>query len=200
MGIKAVVFDIGGVLEITPPVTVFERWEKRLGHSDGYFEKKIQNISHAGAIGTITEAEYRLQFGEILQLDQSQVNLFMDEMWAEYLGTLNVELTQYLNGLRANYKTGIISNSFVGAREREQELYGFENMTDLIIYSHEVGICKPDHKIYELTCERLDIKPQEMVFVDDLQENVDSASVLGIQAVLFTSTDQAIADVERLLR
>ncbi|MEX2626162.1 MAG: hypothetical protein WD225_04725, partial [Ilumatobacteraceae bacterium] len=49
---------------------------------------------------------------------------FMDDLWAEYLGTPNTELIDYFTGLGGRVRTGILSNSFVGAREREQERYG----------------------------------------------------------------------------
>jgi putative hydrolase of the HAD superfamily len=127
------------------------------------------------------------------------VDAFMADLWTEYLGTLNAEMTAYFAGLRPAYRTGIISNSFVGAREREQQRYGFEQLTDEIIYSHEVGICKPDPRIYELACERLGVLPQEMIFLDDLEPNVEAAGELGARGILFNSTAQAIADIEASL-
>jgi hypothetical protein len=48
------------------------------------------------------------------------VSEFMEDTWVEYLGTLNVELSDYFSSLRPRYQTPIISSSFVGAREREQ--------------------------------------------------------------------------------
>lgn len=197
--IKAVVFDIGGVLEITPPLGVAEKWERRLGLTPGQLDERLGPVSSAGGVGAITELEVHRCVGEILGLDQAGVNALMADMWAEYLGTLNAELAEYFASLRPAQRTGIISNSFVGAREREQERYGFEQMTDVIIYSHEVGLSKPDRRIYELACDRLRVLPEEMIFLDDVEPNVEAADVLGIKAILFTSTSQAIADIDSLL-
>lgn len=72
-------------------------------------------------------------------------------------------------------------------------------MCDLIIYSHEVGVAKPDRRIYELTCERLNVQPAEMVFLDDIEQNVAAARELGIHAMLFQEAAQAIADVQACL-
>jgi beta-phosphoglucomutase-like phosphatase (HAD superfamily) len=69
--------------------------------------------------------------------------------------------------------TGILSNSFVGAREREQAVYGFEDLVDEIIYSHECGMAKPDPRIYALTCERFQVEPAQMAFLDDFEQCVD---------------------------
>ncbi len=68
----------------------------------------------------------------------------MADIWREYLGTANTELIEYARQLRPRYRTGILSNSFVGAREGEQAAYGFEDLVDEIIYSHEAGMSKPD--------------------------------------------------------
>ena len=99
-----------------------------------------------------------------------QLAAFMSDLWDEYLGTLNVELADYFAAIRPRYQTAIISNSFVGAREKEHERYSFGDMCDLIVYSHEVGIKKPDPRIFELACERLGIQPSEMIFLDDVQK------------------------------
>jgi epoxide hydrolase-like predicted phosphatase len=200
MSIVAVVFDIGGVLEVTPPLGVAERWEDRLGFGRGEIAERLATVFQAGAIGAVTEAEVHHFAGQRLGLSPAQVNEFMSDLWVEYLGTLNAGLAGYAASLRPAYRTGIISNSFVGARERERERYHFEEYMDAIVYSHEVGISKPDHRIYELACDRLGVRPTEMIFVDDLPENTEAAAELGIHPVLFTGTAQAIAGIEACLR
>ena len=70
----------------------------------------------------------------------------------------------------------------------------------MIIYSHEAGISKPDPRIYHLACDRLGIRPEEMIFLDDVEANVTAARDLGAHGILFTGTAQAIADIEACLR
>jgi putative hydrolase of the HAD superfamily len=94
----------------------------------------------------------------------------------------------------------MLSNSFVGAREREQQRYGFEDMTDVVVYSHEIGVAKPDPAAYLLACERLGVTPAETVFLDDRKSRVDGARAVGMAAVLFRDNAQAVADLEFLLR
>jgi putative hydrolase of the HAD superfamily len=136
---------------------------------------------------------------ERLGLDQRQLAEFMADLWREYLGTANSELIEYARGLRPRYRTGILSNSFVGAREREQAAYGFEDLVDEIIYSHECGMSKPDPGIYALACARLAVEPAAMVFVDDYEPCVEGARQAGIHAVLYRDNDQVIGDIEKLL-
>ena len=123
----------------------------------------------------------------------------MGWIWREYLGTANTELIEYARRLRPRYRTGILSNSFVGAREREQAAYGFEDLVDEVIYSHECGMSKPDPGIYRLACERLRVEPAQMAFLDDYGPCVEGARLAGIRAVLYQDSAQAIRDIERLL-
>lgn len=199
MAIKAVVFDIGGILEMGPATGWAEKWEQYLNFTPGQLSEKMHHTWSAGAIGSISLAEVHAQTADILGLSALQVNNLMNDMWSEYLGSLNQELYDYFISLRAYYQTAILSNSFVGAREKEQELYGFEDNCDFIIYSHEVGMSKPDQRIYALTCKRLGCEPQEVVFLDDAQININAACSYGMYGILFEDNTQAILDIETLL-
>jgi epoxide hydrolase-like predicted phosphatase len=200
MPVRAVVFDIGGVLEDAPPTGVAERWEAALGLRPGELNERLGGVWEAGAIGAISEGEVHRSIGRLLGLDEAQASAFVQDIWTEYLGTLNAELAGYFSSLRPRYRTAMLSNSFVGAREREQERYGFGDITDLIVYSHEVGMSKPDPSIYQLTCDRLGVRPEQVVFLDDRPDFVEAALEAGITAILFQDNEQAIADIEARLK
>jgi epoxide hydrolase-like predicted phosphatase len=200
MVIRAVVFDIGGVLEITPPTGWVETWEARLHLNPGELDERLMEVWRAGSLGTISEEEVEKRIGKIMGMDQGQVAALMADLWEEYLGELNIELAAYFSSLRPRYQTALLSNSFSGARGREQERYHFDEMTDLLIYSHEEGIAKPERRIFELTCERLGVQPAEIIFLDDFEPNVAAACEFGIHAILFQETVQAIADIQARLQ
>jgi putative hydrolase of the HAD superfamily len=84
-----------------------------------------------------------------------------------------------------------LSNSFVGAREREQEAHRFDEVCDVIVYSHEEGFLKPDPRIYRVACNRLGVAVEAVVLLDDAQENVDGALAIGMNAILFENNRQA---------
>ena len=199
MRIQAVVFDIGGVLELTPDLGVTGTWESRLGLASGELDERMYDIWRGGSIGTISEQEVHQALAERLGFDEEQLADFMGDIWREYLGTANTELIDYAGRLRPRYRTGIVSNSFVGAREREQAAYGFEDLVDEIIYSHECGMSKPDPRIYALACERLQADPAQVAFLDDSELCVAGARQAGIQAVLYQDNAQAIRDIGHLL-
>lgn len=214
MAIRAVVFDIGGILEIVPgggdPTKHFPemiaRWEERLALPPGELRAKIRNADEGLlsmgkdiGLGTCSEEEWQDAIRLATGMSAERMNAFMRDYWDVYLGNPNEELMAFFSSLRPRYQTALLSNSGSGARREEQERYHFNEMTDLIIYSHEEGVEKPDRRIYALTCERLGVQPEEIVFLDDVQRNVAAAAAYGMRAILFTDTAQAIADVQALL-
>ena len=198
--IRAVIFDIGGVLEHTPPTGHRKRWEADLGLAHGELDRTMGDVWLGGRLGTVSEDEVHTALADRLRLSPSQVQQFMAGFWEEYLGTLNTELAEYAASLRPRYRTGILSNSFVGARGREQQRYGFADLVDVIAYSHEIGVAKPDPAAYLLTCERLAVAPEEAVFLDDRQQAVDGAHAVGMAAIRFRDNAQLMADLEVLLQ
>ena len=200
MSIRAIVFDIGGVLEITPNLGVDAKWEQKLHLEPGEINKRLNQVWKGGSMGTISEEQIHKSIGEIMEMSEALVNEYMEDVWREYLGALNVELADYFRSLRPKYKTAIISNSFVGAREKEAEHYQFDTICDFIIYSHEVGLRKPDPRIFTLTCERLGLQPSEVIFLDDHDEVMTSARELGIYCIQFRDNAQAIADIEACIQ
>jgi epoxide hydrolase-like predicted phosphatase len=206
MAIRAVVFDIGGVLEITQDLSpnrerdsVTRAWEARLGLAPGKIDELMRDTWIGGSIGTVSLDEVHQALRDRLGLDAGQLDAFMADMWREYLGTANTELIEYARGLRPRYRTGILSNSFVGAREQEQAAYDFENLVDEIVYSHECGMSKPDPRCYALICERLGVLPGETVFIDDYGPNVEAAREAGLHAVHYSDHATAMAEIKRLL-
>lgn len=208
MAIRVVMFDIGGILEVIPeggdPATRFpaldDEWNTRLNLPPGHVTQSFEAVAADGAYGRCTYDEWRQRFQTSTGMSQADFDAYMVAFWDIYMGNPNDELIAWFQALRPRYRTAILSNSFVGAREHEEERYGFTSMVDVAIYSHEEGVHKPDPRIYAIAIERLGVAPGEIVFLDDRPENVDAARVAGIQAVLFTSTAQAIADIEALLR
>lgn len=188
--IRAVVVDVGGVLEHTPPTGWIERWESRLGLQAGDLAAIVSPLWQPGRVGRASLEEIEARTADVLGLESEEAAELWSDVWGEYLGAPNQELLEFLDPLRTRWRTAILSNSFVGAREREQSRYGFQDRFDLLVYSHEVGIEKRHSRIYELACELLGVEPEEAVFVDDVEKNVAAAQRMGMHGVLFTDTRQ----------
>lgn len=195
MAVRAVVFDIGGVLEIAPDLGVLAGWAARLGLATGELADKTEDIWTAGSVGTISEAQVHQALAERLDVPDTEVAEVMAALWQQYLGTPNTELIDYARSVRTRCRTGILSNSFVGAREREQAAYGLTDLVDVVIYSHEVGLAKPDPRVYELTCHQLGLAPEEVVFIDDIEDSVAAARSARLKAVHHQDNQQTIGAI-----
>jgi len=213
--IKAVVSDIGGIFELEPlgrdPTARFPEmiadWEMRLHLPTGELHARRKEMNRYfdasgkdGELGTLSQAEWQAGLRQFIGLTPAQLQAFVEDFWNIYLGDPNPELVAYFSVLRPRYRTALLSNSFDGAREREQDRYHFAEMVDFIIYSHEVGFAKPDPRIYVLASQRVGVQPQEIVFLDDTEGNIAAAAAYGFHAILYQNNTQAIAEINRCLQ
>ena len=197
MTIRAVVLDIGSVLEIVDPDVFPTPFEIRHGLGEGALGGTPDFPSDPGT-GGMTEAEVRAHWQQHLALSDEQADELMRDFWTWYVGTLDQALLDWFAGQRPARLTGILSNSGPGAREAERH-WGFEDITDDIVYSHEVGLTKPDPAIYVLTAHRLGVEPQEIVFLDDHPPNVAAARAVGWHAVHHVDTPTSIRKIEAII-
>lgn len=99
----------------------------------------------------------------------------------------------------AGYRTALLTNN---AREWEpmwRSMIPVDELFDVVVDSSVVGVRKPDRQIYEMTCARLGLRPDECIFVDDLECNVDAAAALGMETVHCTDPTTASDVVARRL-
>ncbi|WP_017242046.1 HAD family hydrolase [Streptomyces sp. SS] len=195
MTATCVILDIGGVLEFTPDTGWVQRWEQRLHLPPGTVNARMRDVWHAGSLGSISEREVHEQVATRLSLSTADTDAFMADLWTEYLGTPNDELIDYVRGLRGHCRLGILSNSFVGARERETTLYHFDELVEEIVYSHEIGIEKPDPRAFETICATLDVQPEHCLFIDDVPVNIAAAQSTGMHAHLFEDNPRTITRI-----
>lgn len=205
MALEAVVFDVGGVLEIVDdanwPAQWIQSWAERSGVPMPEVESHLARHEPTDGIATglVTEAQVRELYAGALRLDAAGADQLISEMWDLYCGTLDEEMYRFCASLRPRYRTAILSNSADGARREEQRRYGFEQLVDVLVYSHEVGVAKPDPAIYDLTAERLGVPPGDIILIDDVPVNVEAAVACGWSAVLHVDAASTMARVQQLL-
>ena len=171
------------------------------GCSAAEFTERTHDIWTAGGTGAISLGQVRRLLAERLGISPAEADAIMEQMWQVYLGVANTELIEWARTLRPAYRTGILSNSFVGAREREHAAYGYGDLVDDLVYSHEVGLVKPDPRVYQLSCSRLGVSPGEAVLLDDWEPAVAGAREAGMRAVWFRGHNAAaITEITGLLR
>ena len=88
-----------------------------------------------------------------------------------------------VRALRPSYRTAILSNADITLEDRLRDGLGIHSLFDDVISSAAVRLAKPDHRIYRLAAERLDLPLEECVFIDDAERNVTAAREVGMSAV-----------------
>jgi epoxide hydrolase-like predicted phosphatase len=198
MPIKAVIWDIGGVIARTEDRTPRDELAADLGVTRGH----LNGLFFSGPEGT------RAQKGEIsveeliaharaeLGLAPGEIPDLRERFFAG--DRIDYELVDFIRSLRPTYKTGIISNAW-GNLPVLLEEWEIADAFDVVVGSGDEGMLKPDPRIFQIALERLAVEPGEAVFVDDFIENIEGARKLGINGIHFKSPDQALAKLRELL-
>ncbi len=197
--VKAVAFDIGGVLLRTEDYSSRQKLETRFGLTPGGLADLVFNnpVSQKATLGLATEDEIWDFVAAKLKLVNGQLEEVRRQFWAG--DAWDETLLLFAEGLRPAARTGVLSNAWPNAR-RVFGAYLSRRAFDAVVISAEVGCAKPDERIYRLLLERLGTQPAETVFIDDMAENVEAARALGMQALRFTSTAEILDHIRRMLR
>ncbi len=183
--IRAVIFDVGGVLVRTFDQGGRRLWEERLGLSPGDAEAIVLNseMGHRAQRGEITTAELWAWAGQRLGLDEADLTAFRADFWRG--DGVDGSLRDLIRRLHRHYQTAIISNA-TDALLESLEAYGLLEDFDLVVCSAHEGITKPDPAIYEIALAQLGRAAGECVFIDDAPANVAAAKGVGMHAIRFT--------------
>jgi HAD superfamily hydrolase (TIGR01549 family) len=199
MTIKAVIFDIGGVLVRTGDRLPRLRLAERLGMTYAELSALVFDSPSAVQVsfGQISVQQHWEIVCQALHLPTAGWQALEDEFFVG--DRVDMELVNYVRSLHPRYRTGIISNGWPNVHPSLTEKWKIGDAFDEIIISAEVGLAKPDPRIFALAISRLNIAPAEAVFVDDFPENVEAARNFGLYAIRFQDPAQAIAEVNQLL-
>ena len=138
--------------------------------------------------GWISDTEHWAFIQRRLGLDDATLAEFRRDFFAE--DGIDTDLLAHIDRLRLGYQVGLLSNATTSARRFFKES-GIAAHFDSITISGEEGVMKPDERIYRIALARLNVEPNEAVFVDDFSENIVAARDLGMAAVHFTDPQQA---------
>ena len=198
--IKNIVFDVGQVLMSYIP----ENYLKNLGFS----EKTIQTLMTAIFNSKLWEASDRgiISTEEIWEGFRNNAPGLEKEVQIVYdnLGDV-VELMPYAEAWvktlkEQGYHLYILSNYADHTYQLSGYKMKFLPYMDGTLFSYAYKMAKPDHEIYEKLCTMYQLNPQETVFFDDREENIEAARACGIHGIVFQSHEQAQKDLETLLK
>jgi epoxide hydrolase-like predicted phosphatase len=208
MSLQAIVSDFGGVLT-APLRTGFEAYERRSGIT--LEQLGLAMADAAGVLGAnplfeletgrITEARFNGLLASALSRRLGRA-VDLSGMGEQLFGGLqaNQRMIDYMRELRERgLRLAICTNNVREWEARWRSTLPVDEIFDLVVDSAFVGVRKPDPDIYRITLERLDVPASQALLVDDIELNCDGARAVGMQAVWFQDTEQAIAEIERAL-
>lgn len=198
MTIKAVFFDLGGVIVRTEFYTPRQQLADKLGMDFDDLYKLVfeSDTSNRASIGEISSEEHWAFIMQRLKRPASETAAIRQAFFAGDI--VDRTLIDYIRSLRPKYKTGLISNAWGDLREyiaREK----FDDAFDKMIISAEVGAMKPEAKIFRIALEQFGVSPDEAVFVDDFPRNIKGCEKVGIKGIHFKDPETALQQLKELL-
>jgi putative hydrolase of the HAD superfamily len=201
--IRAVFFDIGGVLT-SGPWESFARYERESALPDGLIRKINSTNPDENAWARFERGQVDVDgFAELFRAEASAMGYEVDPhaILASLRGETNVEMVEAVRFLRGRYKTAALTNNFVPpqATGRQGIASMFEGLFDAIIESSKAGVRKPDPRFYEMACHAVSVEPTEAVFLDDLGINLKPARAMGMYTIKVVDPAQAVAELYGVL-
>lgn len=193
--IKAVIFDLGGVLIDFPILKMIEFCARSLGITEKELVREARALRKPFQEGAMSEEE----LWEAICAKTGAAKPRSPSLWEEAFRVSyreKEEVFAIVEELKArNYKIGLLSNTeSPSIRCLDPGRYDF----DTLIYSCVEGISKPEPEIYSRALARLGALPGEAVFVDDQKENIEASRRLGIHSILFRNAGQLREELARL--
>jgi len=197
--IQTVIFDLGGVLVRTEDRIPRQLLAEKFGMTYEEMDSLVYGspTSKEAGEGKISAEKHKEAVLKTLGLPLDSFKSFGDEFWGG--DRLDKKLVEFIEGLRGEYTTALLSNAWDDLRPLLVNLWKIDGVFDHIFISAEVKLAKPDPRIYQHVISELQQDPSEMIFVDDFIENVQAAKAEGLHAIHFRYRDQALNELAEYL-
>ncbi|MHB1593757.1 MAG: HAD family hydrolase [Streptosporangiaceae bacterium] len=209
--VRAVIFDWGGVLTTPINQTVRSWLDRERIDPDRYLEVMLPWIANAYGPGQDSSPIHALERGEIAEQEFERTlagllvgrdggpvpadGLLSRMFAASRPDTAMLDMVRQLRSV--GLRTAMLSNSW-GLGDFYQ-LPVLQGLFDDMVISGQVGMRKPEERIFRLAADRLGLRPIDCVFVDDVEMNVEAAMALGFVGVHHAEREQTLARLARLL-
>lgn len=204
MKYKAIIWDFGGVIT-SSPFNAFNEFEEVNG-----LPKDIIRTINSENPDMNAWAQFESNSITIDQFD----DLFLKEAKAKGFdikgrdiikllkGSIRENMVSFLRELKSDFKLGCITNNVKPSSEENTDNETKEAMSifDHVIESSIVGIRKPNPEIYMMSCDALNVSPDQCIYLDDLGINLKPARELGMTTIKVIQPEDAIQEVRNLLK
>ncbi|MDO9547173.1 MAG: HAD family phosphatase [Pelolinea sp.] len=196
--IEAIIFDMGGVLLKTVDPHPREALASRFGTTREELESFIfsSDTSLRSEIGEISDQDH---WKTVLRKFNQPIDNYQ-VIYDEYFSgdAIDDVLLSFVVSLKSKYCLGLLSNAWVNARRLLGARFYFIDEFDVSLFSYEVGLRKPDPKIYQLMVEKMGVKAGKTLFIDDITANVEGAEIAGLRAIRYINTPTLIETITKI--
>ena len=198
--IRAIIFDFGRVISAPKPSSLFRRYEEELGLKPDTINA-IMFDSQAwqdALLGLKTADEFWQAIGPELGLRSApeEVEAFRRRYHGDE--AINPGVEDLLRHLHGHYRLAVLSNNPPGLGQWLDD-WGIHELFDVVFCSGDEGLVKPHAAAFQTVVQRLGVKPEEAVFIDDAMEHVLAGRTLGLHGVLFTTVEALAEELSGLL-
>jgi epoxide hydrolase-like predicted phosphatase len=193
--INNIIFDIGGVIIYTPKIDC--------GIKDNLFNLE------SGTIRKIVDDCFKRKsidknFDDKIYFAENYANFLS---WEEYQKILaefyssekpNYELIDWARNQKSKYRIFALTNNTTALKNLLKEKFKIENLFDIVFNSAEIGLAKPDPKLFQYVLDQIDTSPEKCLFIDDNIKNTNMAETLGFKTICFTDNNSFWKDVLKL--
>ena len=206
MAIRAVIFDLGGVV-LPSPLDVFRAYEARHGLPHRFLSEVVIETGEHGAWSRFERGELDVEgFGVAFEAECGTAGgvVVVSDLLKE-IGTgtgPRPEMLAALHQIRAHgLSTAALTNNWSMGDDHQMGTHYREMVAlfDVVVESAVEGLRKPDPLIYELACDRLGVRPDQAVFLDDLGVNLKTARALGMTTIKVSDPAAALTELETVL-
>lgn len=195
---KNIIFDLGCVLVDFNPRKGMEKIGFSKEEIEVFMDKIFSGLWEYCDKFPLEDAEIRALFKEHVPGYEKQV----DMLWDNLTNVTGVRpyADEWLSDLKKRgYKLYVLSNYGKNSFEINSKIYGFLKYFDGLVISYEEVMVKPSPEIYYRLLEKFELDASECIFIDDRKENADGAINCGIDAIVFTSYEDASEKLNNIL-
>jgi putative hydrolase of the HAD superfamily len=197
LGLRAVVFDYGMVLTGPQDPKAYATLLRLTGLDKERFESLYWINRHAYDEGKFTGLEFWQKL--MSNADIADKNGLIDELnlWDARMWTTQnpAMLAWQLELKQRGIKTAILSNMGDNVLANMERTFDWLSRFDVLVWSYQLRMAKPDPAIYLYTLRELGVEPEEALFIDDKQVNIDAARDLGMRGIVFSTVDRLRDDL-----
>ena len=193
--IKGIIFDYGGVIRKSPAECIHRRVADSFGLSVHEVREKSRKLMHLSKIDAITPEEFWHKIGEHLSIQNicSLKNIWLEEF--KIISFVDERVVSLIKKMK-KYKLCLLANVSNIYKDVTDSRYDY--LFDEVVRSYEVKCRKPDKKIYMIALNRLGLRAQECIIIDDQEQNLISARELGLRTIRYESCGSLVKSLRSL--